>query len=276
MTEAKALDISSNNHNGMPFNWSDTKAAGYDVVYIKATQGITYVNPYLIGDVKDAVAAGFKVGIYHMYDTSDPTQQANWFKTNALNQMIDGTKPLSDMLALLPMVDVEGPAGPATDALEVFLNEYLQAVPSVGYMDRNNYSLIKPNFSADWIAWPGWIPADGTSYDAMEFELVQTGQTLVPGIGMGPTGKQLLTDIDTVLDLEMILTVDNVPTPTLEDMSVLQATTNAAGETVIYAVSTASTHDSGNHLYEFTKTATGWSVIDVTDELGGQPYLVQP
>lgn len=289
MTQVKGIDISSNNHNGMPFNWQDAKAAGYEVVYIKATQDDSYVNPYLIGDVKDAVAAGLRVGIYHMYGTADPTKQADWFISNGLNQQVDGSKPLHELLTILPMVDVEGPAGQPSSVLETFVNEFLTLVPSVGYMDRNNYSIMKPNFSADWIAWPGWVEADGTSYDGVELEIVQIGQALVPGIGVGPTGKQLLTDIDTILDLEQIsIGVNPTPAPTLEDMSVMDSTVNADGSKVVYAISVESGTNPANHLYEFTKAAPTleapnptWHVDDITDEIAAAnptdpPFLVQP
>jgi hypothetical protein len=272
----QALDISSNNHNGMLFNWPDAFAAGYEVVYIKATQGDSYLNPYLIADVKDARAAGFKVGIYHYFDSSEPELQASWFKTNGLGLV-------GELLDLIPSVDVE--QGTPGEVLERFVNDFIAYVglPMLGYQNRNYFQQMKPNYAADWVAWPGWTEADGTTFDGIDMEMVQTAQIIVPGIGIGPTGKQLLTDISTVFDLaaiEVHSTVEPLPTePNMEE--VMQAVTNSSGQTVVYAASPA------GHLLEFTKVkaetppaADDWSVIDVTALVGpvdaGQPFIVQP
>lgn len=202
----KAFDISSNNHNGMPFNWPEAKAAGYEVVYIKATQGDNYVNPYFIQDCRDALNAGFKVGIYHYYTTDPSDKQADWFYTNGIKQVLEYT-------TLLPCVDVE--TGTPGAALEAEVNAFVAAIlfathdSCLGYMDRSFFSAMQPNFAADWYAIPGWDDSDPVPDKCV---MVQYGKVKVPGIGVAPNNSQLLTDVDNVLDIgEITVTTVNPP-----------------------------------------------------------------
>jgi hypothetical protein len=199
----KGIDISSNNHNGMPFNWPEVKTAGYDVVYIKATQGNSYVNPYFIQDCRDARNAGLEVGIYHYFVAAVPVaEQVAYFQDNGLHHVAEYT-------TLVPMLDVE--TGSPGLALEDDINLFLLQVPSVVYMDRS-FNAAMPTLDdpvGDWLAWPGWTPTDETPAQCIA---VQYAQEVVPGIGQNPNGKYLLTDIDTFLDLERLKTVEPAKT----------------------------------------------------------------
>lgn len=187
----KCLDISSNNHDGTVFNWQDAKAAGYDAVYIKATQNDNYVNPYLIADCKDARNAGFEVGIYHFYGSSggsaDPHSQAAWFLKNGIQQVANVT-------TLRAVVDVE--TGTAGAELEAEIEQFLSALSGdiIGtYMDRS-YASIMPELDSPflWLAWPGWTNEAVPEHTAM----VQNGKVIVPGIG--ETNK--VTDVSEIVD----------------------------------------------------------------------------
>lgn len=62
----RMLDVSSVNHgNDQPIDWRKVKRAKYDAVMIKATEGIGYVNPWLVQDAAGAHTAGLLVGFYH-------------------------------------------------------------------------------------------------------------------------------------------------------------------------------------------------------------------
>ena len=56
------IDIASYQH-ATPINWS-LVAQNRQFVYIKATEGISYTNPYYAGDMKGALAAGMYAGAY--------------------------------------------------------------------------------------------------------------------------------------------------------------------------------------------------------------------
>lgn len=71
---AKGIDISM--HNG-PINFSAVKSSGCNIVIIKATEGVDYVDPCLNQHYNGAKAQGLNIGFYHfMSEKTSPTQQA--------------------------------------------------------------------------------------------------------------------------------------------------------------------------------------------------------
>lgn len=77
----KGIDVSSYQHpNGESIDWHKVKADGYEFVVVKASEGVTYKNPYLHADVAGARAAGLKVSAYHFFrGNDDGVTQANNF-----------------------------------------------------------------------------------------------------------------------------------------------------------------------------------------------------
>jgi GH25 family lysozyme M1 (1,4-beta-N-acetylmuramidase) len=85
------LDVSSWQHEeNKPIDWWEVYAEGYRFVIIKATQGTSYCNPWIVRDIEDANAAGFLVGAYHYFESGeDPAAQAKWFTSNLVMQQLD-------------------------------------------------------------------------------------------------------------------------------------------------------------------------------------------
>lgn len=61
----KGLDTS--HFNGTPKDWKRVKAAGYDFVLCKASDGDSFVDPVFLRDSHDADKAGLVVGAYHFF-----------------------------------------------------------------------------------------------------------------------------------------------------------------------------------------------------------------
>lgn len=168
----RALDISSNNHTGQLFNWQEVKAAGYDTVYVKATQGTKYTNPYLLMDTRDAHNAGLAVGVYHFYDETQgtPAEQATHFVVNGIGQVDKG------ICTLLPVFDYEQGSPTAT-----VVNQFVDVVPGgcALYVDRSFYAVTgMAHAKWVWLADPNW---NGELLDSW-VTMVQTGTAIVPGI----------------------------------------------------------------------------------------------
>jgi len=72
----KGIDISSYNQN---VNFQSVKKSGIEMVYIKATEGLTYTNPLLKSQYTGAKAAGLKIGFYHFLRANDPVLEAKYF-----------------------------------------------------------------------------------------------------------------------------------------------------------------------------------------------------
>ena len=68
----QGIDISSWQGN---VNFADVKDSGIDIVYIKSSEGTTYINPFFESSYSNAKANGLKVGFYH-YIRARTTQQA--------------------------------------------------------------------------------------------------------------------------------------------------------------------------------------------------------
>ena len=72
----KGIDISSYQQN---VDFVKVKNSGVEIVYIKATEGITYSNPLLKSQYAGAKTAGLKVGFYHYLRANNPMLEAKYF-----------------------------------------------------------------------------------------------------------------------------------------------------------------------------------------------------
>jgi lysozyme len=108
----KGIDIS--HYNG-DINFTKVKAAGIQFVYIKATEGTTYVDNYLGTYYNGAKSAGLKTGFYHfLVGTSSPETQADNFYNNIKDKQND----------LKPVLDVETDGFDVMDYTLRFINEF--------------------------------------------------------------------------------------------------------------------------------------------------------
>ena len=183
------LDVSSNNHpaTGKPFDYLAAKEAGYGYVYVKATQGDYYINPYMLDDVLGFTRAGFKVGLYHFYDYRiDADVQAAYFKSNGLERV--------GALPLVWALDYETGTVTSTDEIATF-GRYC-GEPNITYVDRNFAHLMGPPKGWPiWLAWPGYVEGDDLSpYGTVV--AVQYGQGNVAGIGL--VDQSLILDAATL------------------------------------------------------------------------------
>ena len=97
------IDISSHDHRNFGVHWRTELAVDTEFVYIKATEGTTYVNPHFAADYATAKKAHRYVGAYVFArpDRGDPVGQAEHFLRNARYTRDDRT--------LVPFVDLEWP-----------------------------------------------------------------------------------------------------------------------------------------------------------------------
>ena len=112
VSKFKGIDIS--HYNG-DINFTKVKAAGIQVVYIKATEGTSYVDNYLGINYNGAKSAGLKTGFYHfLVGTSSPETQARNFYNNIKDKQND----------LKPILDVETNGFDVMDYTLRFINEF--------------------------------------------------------------------------------------------------------------------------------------------------------
>ncbi|HKT01967.1 MAG TPA: GH25 family lysozyme, partial [Rugosimonospora sp.] len=120
------IDISSHDHRNFTMQWRTEVAAGSQFVYIKATEGSTYVNPHFAADYAAARAAHRFVGAYVFArpDRGNPVGQAEHFLQYA--------RFTRDARTLVPFVDLEWPyagvhAGDCYDLTPAQLRAWIHA-----------------------------------------------------------------------------------------------------------------------------------------------------
>ena len=144
LTFLQGIDIS---HHQGEIDWSVVKKTVPDLafVYVKCSEGNSYIDPRFSANVKGARAQGFRVGTYHYFRmTSGAHEQFKHFKGQ-----ID--KVITD---LIPMVDVEKSDGKPRrefqDSLRVFLDllekEY-GSRPMIYGTNRSYNELCAPEFN---------------------------------------------------------------------------------------------------------------------------------
>jgi GH25 family lysozyme M1 (1,4-beta-N-acetylmuramidase) len=82
------IDVASHQHpNGAGINWAAVRGAGHSFAYVKATEGVTYTNPYFAGDWAGIANAGMFRGAYHYARPALPistaVDQARYFVSRA-------------------------------------------------------------------------------------------------------------------------------------------------------------------------------------------------
>ncbi|MBR3255559.1 MAG: LysM peptidoglycan-binding domain-containing protein [Clostridia bacterium] len=85
----EGVDVSNWQGN---INFAEVKNAGIEIVYIKASEGTTFVDPYLESNYANAKANGLKVGFYHYLTATSvegAIRQANFFASVIAGKEVD-------------------------------------------------------------------------------------------------------------------------------------------------------------------------------------------
>jgi Lyzozyme M1 (1,4-beta-N-acetylmuramidase) len=135
LTQYKGIDVASMQGH---VNFAKVKAAGYQFVIVKATEGSEagshYVNPYFRESVKNAEAVGLAVHIYHFFrgvSESDAKAEADWFLKNLAGINVKGYL----------FCDVEAKnLNPNAGTLTGFVNAFFDQLAKAGHEKLGIYS----------------------------------------------------------------------------------------------------------------------------------------
>lgn len=146
----KGIDIS--NHNGN-IDFNQVKNDGVEVVIIKATEGVDFVDSYLEEHYRNACGKGLAIGFYHfMSERTNPSQQAEDFYNAIKDKEYN----------VMPCLDIESnsqcrSAAEITDRCLEFLNRFKELseldcmIYTGGYFGRDSLDDRIKNYPA-WIA----------------------------------------------------------------------------------------------------------------------------
>ncbi|TQF74630.1 glycoside hydrolase [Rhodococcus spelaei] len=184
----KGPDVASWQHpGGSGINWFAVRAAGHNFAMVKATEGLSYVNPYFIQDGIGMRAAGVARGAYHYADVSQsPEAQAAFFAGTAF-PIVGGGLP--------PVLDLEDTKGLPPAAVIDWTHRYLNSVQAL--TGRQPIIYTYPNFwrtamanTTEFANYPLWIadyngqnapgPLPGGWRDWTFWQYTSTGQ--IPGV----------------------------------------------------------------------------------------------
>lgn len=146
----KGIDISAYQEN---VDFTKVKNAGIEIVYIKATEGTSYINPLLKTQYQGAKDAGLKVGFYHFFrakNEANAVAQAQYF-VNAVSGLEYDCR-----LAL----DIETSEGIAKAALSTIAKTFLDEVKSLTGLTPVLYtysSFISESLDNTLAAYPLWV-----------------------------------------------------------------------------------------------------------------------
>lgn len=171
---------SSNTYQGIDIsswqryvNFYDVKNSGIEIVYIKSSEGTTYIDPYFETNYKNAKANGLKVGFYHYViarTTSEARAEATFFA-----KVVSG-KQADCKLAM----DFENFGNLSVYQINEISKTFLQTLQSItkttpiiysnAYSARTifsssltsyplwvaNYGVSSPRSNGKWNYWAGW------------------------------------------------------------------------------------------------------------------------
>lgn len=157
--EVRGIDISA--HNGA-VDFDALKAAGYEFVLLKASEGIGFKDQAFFGNYRKANKAGLKVGAYHFFRFDVPGHM------QALNYLHSVRGRQLDFPLVIDLEEWGNPRGIATDVIISRLEMFLEYVGKTGrpvmfYTNKRGYErFIKDRFEQYqlWMCSFTPIPAD--------------------------------------------------------------------------------------------------------------------
>ena len=152
----QGIDVSSWQGN---IDFASVKNSGIEIVYIKSSEGSTYIDPYFEKNYQNAKANGLKVGFYH-YVTARSTEEAR-NQANFFARVISGKQP-DCRLAM----DFESFGNLSISQINEISKVFLETLSSVTNKEvliySNSYS-ARTIFSSDLAIYPLWVANYGVS-----------------------------------------------------------------------------------------------------------------
>ena len=194
-------------------DFSEVKASGIDIVYIKSSEGNNYIDPYFRSHYNSAKENGLNVGFYHFVTATtqqEAIEQARFF-VSVVNELDSNCRLAMDFEVFNDLSLTE-----INDISFAFLSEVenLTGKEVVVYSDAYN---ARATFSSRLAAsYPIWVaeygsqdPEDGNWSTWIGFQYTNQGE--VPGIS-GYVDRDYFTS-DIFLSDESTINVPNYSTP---------------------------------------------------------------
>ena len=225
----QGIDVSSYQGN---IDFASVKDSGIDIVYIKSSEGRSYIDPYFEINYQNAKANGLKVGFYH-YVTARTTEQARE-QANFFASVISGKQP--DCRLAMDFESFGNLSNNQINEISRVFLETLQSATNKEVLIYSNSYTARTILSQDLAIYPLWVANYGVSEpggnDKWDFwvgwQYTSTGR--VSGI-LGNVDRDQFTD--------GVLLSNTSPIPTPETPSTPEQPTPSG--TIIYTVKSGDT-----------------------------------
>jgi GH25 family lysozyme M1 (1,4-beta-N-acetylmuramidase) len=186
----RGVDISSYQHpGGLPINWVAVRSSGIRYAYVKATEGVSYTNPWFRRDWQGAGNAGLYRGAYHYARPRYPLSTAEL----DAQRFVQLTGSMRGPMDLAPALDLEETGGLSPAALTAWTQRWLVAAElatgrrpiiysgwafwKTAYADTSLFAGYEL-WMARWASrQPGPLPGGWSGWKVWQY-----GTTFVPGI----------------------------------------------------------------------------------------------
>lgn len=206
-------------------NWNAVNNSDTEFAFIKATEGVDYVDPYFVQNMQNATAAGLLTGPYH-FARPDSSSNNPLDPINEANDFLDAITPYYDTgTHLPPVLDIEvfGFTPPGRQSVKNFVSNWIQNFSDTVYDSMGVRPIIYTGKSAantyftDPIAsqhdlWLAWWKSSGTANPPTQSDTPAwntwkywqwTAEGSVPGIG-GDVDRNLFNGTRQQLEAELI------------------------------------------------------------------------
>lgn len=128
------IDVASHQHPGnAAIDWTAVKASGQDFAFIKASEGVSYINPYFSDDSQKAQQAGVMPGSYHYARPAIGTGRAEAQYYAAA--LATGSQP-----SLPPVLDLEETGGLSVTQLQDWTRDFVDEIRKLTGRDPIMYT----------------------------------------------------------------------------------------------------------------------------------------
>jgi GH25 family lysozyme M1 (1,4-beta-N-acetylmuramidase) len=160
----KGIDISSHQQN---VDFNKVKTSEIEIVYIKATEGVTYISPLLKSQYIGAKKAGLKIGFYHFLRANDPLLEAKHF-LSVIDGFLYDCKYAIDVEVALGQTVTKTSSNVRLFANYLISNNKEVCIYSGDYFYANNLNNLVKDIPL-WVAHYGVTKPDAINYIGFQY-----------------------------------------------------------------------------------------------------------
>ncbi|SMC19277.1 Putative peptidoglycan binding domain-containing protein [Clostridium acidisoli DSM 12555] len=173
-------------------DWNAVKASNIQAVYIKASDGISYINPKMDSQYHGAKSVGLLVGFYHFAERNSAIAEYQHFNS-VISKYQQDLKPCLDYEVSIPDMN--------------FVSQFMAQNPNlILYSSHNITDISRLPISKIWVAEPQTNPSNTKGYGGIQYSW--TGR--VNGISNNEVDMDLFNETILNNGINAPVTINNI------------------------------------------------------------------